>query len=252
MDNQIIDGNVLITENLEVEGVVGINSGTFISDDLNTNNQNCFGLFASRGNMYSEGNIYISNNLGENKYIYLENNGTLRCDNIVMNDIVIQGNNIISIGNNTHSINQQDYSISIGNNSGIQYQESNSIIINSSFEQLDALEKGLYINPIREELSDKVLNYNTDTHEITFSNYNLINGSTGPTGSTGYMGPTGFTGPTGPPINISRENSGAVLVLNKDNNVYYNNLITIDNNILIGSDIIPNISNEYNVGTVTN
>jgi hypothetical protein len=91
------------------------------------------------------GNIYISND--DSKYIYLEKDGTITCNNIIMNDNILIGNNkknlisndkdlinkrIISIGNNSLGINHGNNSISIGNNTGEQTQNENSIIYSNA------------------------------------------------------------------------------------------------------------------------
>ena len=109
-------------QNLLVVGNMGVNSGVAVGKDLNTNNQNCFGLLSSYGNIYSNGNIYISNDDNNDKYTFLKNDGSITCNNILMNNVLIgknnkdsenndeyenDGENIISIGKNTNSLNKK-------------------------------------------------------------------------------------------------------------------------------------------------
>ena len=61
-DKVIFNENIDCEENLLVKDCIGVNSGVYIEGDLNTNNQNCFGLLSSLGNIYSKGNVYISDN----------------------------------------------------------------------------------------------------------------------------------------------------------------------------------------------
>jgi hypothetical protein len=58
--------------------------------DLNTKNQNCIGLFSCYGNMYCKGDFYISDNKSDN-YVFINNQGTIECNNIKMNDKVLVG-----------------------------------------------------------------------------------------------------------------------------------------------------------------
>ena len=127
-------------------------SGVAVLDSLNVTDFNSNGLLASYGNIYSAGNIFVSTN-DTSKYVYIENDGTISCNSIEMNNIVIgkndniveQNNNVISIGNNSVSYNQCNNSISIGNNMANHVQTNNSIIINGSGNMLNAVNSGLYI-----------------------------------------------------------------------------------------------------------
>ena len=66
----------------------------------------------------------------------------------------------------------------------------------------------------------------------------------------GPRGPQGPQGPSGPSINIGDTGSGSVLVVNPDdkNNIYYNNLLKINDNIIAGTNIVPSSNNEFNLG----
>ena len=162
-----------------------INNSAQVLGDINVNNFNSFGLLSSYGNIYGEGNIYL-NNKETGQYTYIENNGKITCENINMENNIIIGennqlvdktNNTISIGNNAYVSDQGNNSISIGNNTQEHNQNENSIILNASGLELSAVNSGLYIDPIRNENSDYLLNYNLITKEITYSDY--ITGSTG-------------------------------------------------------------------------
>lgn len=161
----IFNEDVECEQNLNIIDSVGINSGLYVGEDLNTRNINSFGLILSYGNIFSSGNIFISDNNNPN-YIYLENTGSITCNNIKMvNNVLIgnsqnlssKSNNIISIGNNAYSCNQNNNSISIGSNSGSQYQNENSIIINASNNNINAYNSGLYIKPVRENYSTIII-----------------------------------------------------------------------------------------------
>jgi hypothetical protein len=98
-----------------------------------------------------------------------------------------------------------------------------------------------------------------------------FNGSIGTTGFTGATGPrgidgtasnTGSTGPqgfTGATLKIQGENTGTILLNNPygSDDVYYNNVLTIDNGIenteiKISADIVPTTNNFYSLGQTGN
>lgn len=118
-----------------------------------------------------------------------------------------QGHNSVAIGTVSGEINQGDYSIAIGYGAGQNNQPNQSVIINATSSNLDASTSGLFINPIRNNVSDKILFYDSSTKEITYSTFSTGNqgpqglqGIVGPTGSQGLQGvqgPQGLTGPTG-------------------------------------------------------
>jgi len=145
--------------------------------DLNTKNQNCIGLFSCYGNMYCKGDFYISDNKSDN-YVHINNQGTIECNNIKMNDKVL-----------------------VGDFTKTQNQVKNSIVINASGNFINADKRGFYITPIRQELSKKILFYNSETSEITYYDSNIFIGADdheGSQGKEGLRGPQGSIGGTGP------------------------------------------------------
>ena len=74
----------------------------------------------------------------------------------------------ISIGYQTGLSNQGTNSIAIGNSAGITNQHQNSIILNSSGSILNSItQNSFYVSPIREVvISDDPLIYNTTTKEV--------------------------------------------------------------------------------------
>jgi hypothetical protein len=78
-----------------------------------------------------------------------------------------QLNRCIAIGTNAGQNRQGENSIAIGNNAGINNQVKNSIILNASEQEVNSINEGLYINPIRGSVYNNPLNYNPKTKEIT-------------------------------------------------------------------------------------
>ena len=106
-----------------------------------------------------------------------------------------QGNNSIAIGHLSGKNDQGNFSIAIGNSSGENSQPNESIIISAGDTGLNALNKGLYIKPIRENIGTSTIMYDQITGELTF--FNGLMGHTGATGADGLMGHTGATGADG-------------------------------------------------------
>jgi hypothetical protein len=197
-DNVIFEENIEVNNNQLIDNVLGVNNGLSVGKDANFENINTFGLMSSYGNIYSNGSVFISNN-NEEKYIYLENNGSLTCDNINTFDN-------IKIANINSDINQP----------------SNSIVINSNSSQINALNSGLYIEPIRNDDTNnkQILFYNNETKEITYKDLN-----------------SGISG-----------GNGNLLVYNiNDETEYYSQSIVVDNN----GNLIPTTNNIYSLGTNT-
>ena len=69
---------------------MGVNDGVSIGSDLNNNNQNCNGLFASYGDIYCSGDLYLSDNKSD-KYVYVNNQCTIEFNSINMNNKVLIG-----------------------------------------------------------------------------------------------------------------------------------------------------------------
>jgi hypothetical protein len=104
-----------------------------------------------------------------------------------------QGNISIAIGSESGFQDQADYAIAIGYGAGFTNQglgsiaigafsgqtdqTPNSIVINATTNTLNSdASNSLYIAPIREVTNSKILQYNTTTKEVTYSN-NIINNS---------------------------------------------------------------------------
>ena len=107
-----INDNTIFKKNVEINNCITVDGGMVIEGDLNTNNQNIFGLLSVHGNIYSNGDLYISSNKNDN-YTYIKNDGSLECQSINMKNKILFGN--------------KDYTI---------YQENNSIILNTTNEIL--------------------------------------------------------------------------------------------------------------------
>ena len=97
----------------------------------------------------------------------------------ISNTITISTNNVNNIPNN---------------------QANQSIILNATENNIIASNSGFFVEPIRNNVRNTILGYNTITGEISYwdiSNSYGATGSTGITGATGATGPTGITGATG-------------------------------------------------------
>jgi len=88
-----------------------------------------------------------------------------------------QGSHSVAVGAYAGSFNQGCNSVALGFGAGYNSQAPNSIIINASACALNSSNQGLYINPVRNCTANSLNSvwYNTDTHEITYSN--IINAS---------------------------------------------------------------------------
>lgn len=82
-----------------------------------------------------------------------------------------QGEFAIAIGNGAGNNSQGNYAIAIGFSAGFESQHSTSIVLNASDAALNALNSGLYINPIREvEPSNQFgLYYDTTSKEVIYN-----------------------------------------------------------------------------------
>ena len=84
----------------------------------------------------------------------------------------IQGNNAVAMGSNAGSYSQGQNAIAIGNGAGVFNQSFNSIILNASGMNLDAVDQGFYVKPIRDggfNSSPFQLYYDPSSGEITYS-----------------------------------------------------------------------------------
>jgi len=80
-----------------------------------------------------------------------------------------QGQSGIAIGNNAGQTNQGANSIAIGDRAGLTNQAANSIVINATGTTLNAPTTGIFVSPVREELTAYRLFYNPTTGEISYS-----------------------------------------------------------------------------------
>ena len=114
-----------------------------------------------------------------------------------------QGINAIAIGYQAGQSQQGTNAIAIGNKAGYTQQFENSIILNASEQELNSTTPGFFVNPIQYDTTSSLLslNYNIDTHEITYGNNSDSMGATGYTGYTGYTGPKGDSGIISPGTN---------------------------------------------------
>ena len=219
-DDVCFDKNIAVNENGVIGNVFGIGDGLAVGGNINLENVNVFGLMSGYGNIYSEGDIYVAKE-DNGKFVYLERDGRVTCNDLKM----------------LNKISISDYDTN-------NIQEDNSILINSTKDDLIATNKGLYINPIREtdENTENVLFYNTNTKEITFSN-NI---------SIGATGATGATGPQGSSISIIGPGNGSILVsdpLDLDNVYYSNDLKVSSDNIEASVNFVPFSNNTLSIGT---
>ena len=142
-ENTIFKKNIEVNNNVEINNCMIVDGGMVIEGDLNTKNQNIFGLLSIHGNVFSEGDLYISSNKNDN-YTYI-NDGSLECNSINMKNKILLGN--------------KDYTID---------QENNSIIINSTNEIVNSSDEGLYIHPLRYKEGKYLLYYDTNSKEISY------------------------------------------------------------------------------------
>ena len=81
----------------------------------------------------------------------------------------IQGQQAVAIGTDAGATNQGAYAVAIGSYAGVLNQPAFSIILNAGGNDLDGTNSGLYIDPIREDVTrDTVAYYNTATKEVTY------------------------------------------------------------------------------------
>jgi len=90
----------------------------------------------------------------------------------------------VAIGLHAGQNDQGTYSIAIGNNAGVNSQPSNSIILNADSATLDAANSGLFINPIRQDITpSNLLAYDTTSKEVVYQPgvwYDFVPSITGP------------------------------------------------------------------------
>ena len=81
----------------------------------------------------------------------------------------------IAIGHQAGCISLGTNAIAIGSLAGRTNQAANSILINATGNDLSNVAvSGLFIDPIRETSTTKVLNYNTTTKEVTYGNLTVL------------------------------------------------------------------------------
>ena len=146
-----VDTNAIgigIEAGFENQGLHGIGIGTLAGNRDQSNNAIGIGLTA--GERYQElAAIAIGEKAGQ----------------------LSQGTNSVAIGNSAGNNQQGKYSIAVGYRAGDNQQHENSIILNANDQPLDSdFSNALYINPIRNFDGSYILQYNTTTKEVTYSN----------------------------------------------------------------------------------
>jgi hypothetical protein len=95
-----------------------------------------------------------------------------------------QGARALALGYQAGAFNQGQESVAIGKGAGHTNQAANSVIINASGVNLNGVESGFYVAPIREEIGPQVLYYDpTGTKEVTWGP--VPSGGTGGGGGSG-------------------------------------------------------------------
>ena len=132
-DDVYFDKNIAVNENGIISNVLGVGDGMAVGGNINLENVNIYGLMSIFKNTYSQGDIYISKE-NNDKFVYLEGDGKVTCDDLKM-------------------LNK----VSISNYRSKNIQEEESVLINATEDNLIGNNKGLYINPVRED-NDEIQN----------------------------------------------------------------------------------------------
>ena len=90
---------------------------------------------------------------------------------------VNQGLRAVAVGSLAGSLNQGEYAVAIGNFAGGTNQANNSIILNATGSSLDAGTSGFFVSPIASNTTGNVLQYNTSTKELSYSDTISISGN---------------------------------------------------------------------------
>jgi hypothetical protein len=139
---------------------IGINSGRFDQ----SNNSIAIGVAAGETNQNANA-VAIGNSTGQN------NQGLFSISIGSSSGRNNQGTNAIAIGINSGRDSQGTNAIAIGNSAGRTDQHQNSIILNASGTTLNSVtQDAFYVAPIRDASSTNLLQYNTSSKEISFSN----------------------------------------------------------------------------------
>jgi hypothetical protein len=97
-DDVIFNQSIQVNNSELIKKVLQVDGGANVDVSLNVNTLNCFDLLSSYNGIFSEGNIFVSNNQDSNNFVFINNEGKVVCKNIEM----ING---ISIGNEAGKIN---------------------------------------------------------------------------------------------------------------------------------------------------
>jgi hypothetical protein len=95
-----------------------------------------------------------------------------------------QQTNSIAIGNGAGYTNQGSNCIAIGQNAGNTNQANGSIILNGTSNNFNTTTSGFFVNPVRNVTNSQLVQYNTSTNELTYSNNATLNNLT----STNFTG----------------------------------------------------------------
>lgn len=164
-----------------------------------------------------------------------------------------QGTNSIAIGNGAGYNNQGQYCIAIGTNSGNTNQANNSIVLNANNSNLNAATNGFFVYPIRNVSNSQIVQLNTSTNELTYSN-NLTNLSN--------VSSTNFTGTNITTNKISFNDNGCVYFKTGSstgcfieglnyNSTGYNHYVYYNNTTKELIQSSPNYFYSYSTGTQT-
>jgi hypothetical protein len=124
-DNIVINKNLIVQESELINKVLKVDSGVTVGGDLNSNNQNVFGLLSVYDNIYSSGDIFLQSVRNDKEYLYLKNDGSIICKNIEMDDHISIGTN----AGGTETKLQGSGAVAIGSSAGFSAQGSLAVAI---------------------------------------------------------------------------------------------------------------------------
>jgi hypothetical protein len=124
-----------------------------------------------------------------------------------------QGQNAVAIGRDAGNTTQGTSAVAVGNYAGYSNQAANTIILNATGLAVNGVEaqtSSFYVAPIRNATGTHgVLQYNTTTNEVTYSNEITINNSTWTFGTDGKLTAPG-----------NLQVDGGKIILNSAGNAY--------------------------------
>ena len=193
-NNTIVGANVNGASNLSNNIILGDGGGNIRAQHDGTN-------WTLTGGLIASGLRYPTFDGTPNQVLSTDGSGNMAWSNSFSKDLLIsplfnnvaigyvagtggQGDHSIAIGSNVaqgaqaeravaigYAAGQYDQglnSVAIGSFAGNNNQAANSIVLNATGNSLNAPTTGLFIDPIRSSINDKVLYYNETTKEITY------------------------------------------------------------------------------------